>query len=177
MIAEKDVCEVYDESLTVTRRSWCCPGDYTRDSDRLRRATAPRRWRDVSAPAAFFFVTVSPPWSGMSQYAPQWLIQPDLLLNKLRTGSVRNTLNCLLQLMSFSLWQLRQMGRWTMFSFWPGQNISERSGDPLDGHFLATVSIGPLSCPVCDVGVLWPNGWMHLDETWHAGRPRPRPHC
>ena len=32
-------------------------------------------------------------------------------------------------------------------------------------------------CPVCDVGVLWPNGWMDHDETWHAGRPRPWPHC
>jgi len=24
-------------------------------------------------------------------------------------------------------------------------------------------------CPVCDVGVLWPNGWMHQDETWYRG--------
>ena len=32
-------------------------------------------------------------------------------------------------------------------------------------------------CPVCDVGVLWPNGWTDQDETWHAGRPRPWPHC
>jgi len=30
---------------------------------------------------------------------------------------------------------------------------------------------------VCDVVVLWPNSWMGQDETWHAGRPRPRPHC
>jgi len=30
---------------------------------------------------------------------------------------------------------------------------------------------------VCDVGVLWPNGWMDQDETWHAGRPWPWPHC
>jgi len=30
---------------------------------------------------------------------------------------------------------------------------------------------------VCDVGVLWPNGWMDQDQTWHAGRPRPWPHC
>ena len=30
---------------------------------------------------------------------------------------------------------------------------------------------------VCDVGVLWPNGWMDQDETWHGGRPRPRRHC
>ena len=26
-------------------------------------------------------------------------------------------------------------------------------------------------CPVCNVGVLWPNSWMDQDET------RPRPHC
>jgi len=32
-------------------------------------------------------------------------------------------------------------------------------------------------CPVCDVGALWPNGWMDQDETWHAGRPRSWPHC
>jgi len=31
-------------------------------------------------------------------------------------------------------------------------------------------------CPVCNVGVLWPNGWMDQDENWHAGRPRPWPH-
>jgi len=45
-------------------------------------------------------------------------------------------------------------------------------------------AIGPFSvlsvCPVlsaCDVGALWPNGWMDPDETWHAGRPWYRPHC
>jgi len=32
-------------------------------------------------------------------------------------------------------------------------------------------------CPVCNVGVLWQNGWMDQDETWRAGRPRPWPHC
>jgi len=30
---------------------------------------------------------------------------------------------------------------------------------------------------VCDVGVLWPNGWTDQDETSHAGRPRPWSHC
>jgi len=30
-----------------------------------------------------------------------------------------------------------------------------------------------LSCLACDVGVLWSNGWVDQDETWHAGRPRP----
>ena len=34
-----------------------------------------------------------------------------------------------------------------------------------------------LSCPVCNVGALWPNGWMDQDKTWHAGRPRPLTHC
>ena len=32
-------------------------------------------------------------------------------------------------------------------------------------------------CPVCDVSALWPNGWVDQDETWHACRPRPWPHC
>jgi len=31
---------------------------------------------------------------------------------------------------------------------------------------------------VCNVGVLWPNGWMHQDKTLLAGRPpRPWPRC
>jgi len=38
-----------------------------------------------------------------------------------------------------------------------------------------------LSClsvlSICNLGVLWPNGWMDQDETWYGGRPRPRPHC
>jgi len=29
-------------------------------------------------------------------------------------------------------------------------------------------------CTVCNVDVLWPNGWMDQDATWHGGRPRPR---
>ena len=31
--------------------------------------------------------------------------------------------------------------------------------------------------PVCNVGVLWPNGWMDQDETLCAGRSWPWPHC
>jgi len=34
-----------------------------------------------------------------------------------------------------------------------------------------------LSCPVPSVCNMWPNGWRDQDETWHAGRPRPWPHC
>jgi len=29
----------------------------------------------------------------------------------------------------------------------------------------------------CNIGVLWPNGWMDQDAIWYAGRPRPRQHC
>jgi len=51
--------------------------------------------------------------------------------------------------------------------------------------FCATVckTVRPMlsdHCPVlsvCNIGVLWPNGWTDQDETWHAGRPGPRPHC
>ena len=40
------------------------------------------------------------------------------------------------------------------------------------------VCLSCLSClSVCDVGVLWPIGWTDQDESWHAGRPRPWPHC
>ena len=36
-----------------------------------------------------------------------------------------------------------------------------------------------LSCPVlsvCNVGALWPIGWMDQDATWYGSRSRPRPH-
>ena len=42
------------------------------------------------------------------------------------------------------------------------------------GHCLSVCL--PVSL-VCDVGLLWPNGWTDEEETWHAGRPRPWPHC
>jgi len=34
-----------------------------------------------------------------------------------------------------------------------------------------------LACPVCNVGVLWPNCWTNQDETCQASRPLPWPHC
>jgi len=42
---------------------------------------------------------------------------------------------------------------------------------------LSVRCLSVLSCPVCDVRALWPNGSTDQDETWHAGRPRPWPHC
>jgi len=39
-------------------------------------------------------------------------------------------------------------------------------------------AIGPLSLlSVCNVGVLWPSGWMDQDSIWYGDRPRLRPHC
>jgi len=32
-------------------------------------------------------------------------------------------------------------------------------------------------CTVCNVGVLWPDGWMDQDETRHAGSHRLWPQC
>jgi len=32
-------------------------------------------------------------------------------------------------------------------------------------------------CPVCNVDVLWPKGWMYQDETRHGDRPRTRRDC
>ena len=42
------------------------------------------------------------------------------------------------------------------------------------GHRLLYLSCLSV-CFVCDVGVLWPNGWMDQHETWHACTPRPWP--
>ena len=32
-------------------------------------------------------------------------------------------------------------------------------------------------CPICNIDVLWPNGWMDQDATWYGGRPQPRIYC
>ena len=42
---------------------------------------------------------------------------------------------------------------------------------------LSACCLSVLSCPVCNVGILWPNGWTDQDEAWHAGRPWPWLHC
>ena len=35
----------------------------------------------------------------------------------------------------------------------------------------------PAYLSVCNVDVLWPNGWMDQDATWYRGKPQPRRHC
>jgi len=47
----------------------------------------------------------------------------------------------------------------------------------LSDRCLSVLSVCLSVCSVCDVGVLWPNGCMDQYQTWHAGRPRPWPHC
>jgi len=43
---------------------------------------------------------------------------------------------------------------------------------------MVSYALGPLSVwHVCNVHVLWPNSRTDEDETWHGGRPQPRPHC
>ena len=53
-------------------------------------------------------------------------------------------------------------------------------GPPFVKRFAQCYRSVVLSClvlSVCNVRALWPNGWTDQDETWHAGRPRPWPHC
>jgi len=43
---------------------------------------------------------------------------------------------------------------------------------------LSVLSVSLSVClSVCNVGVLWPNGWMDQVSTWRGGRPRLRRHC
>jgi len=49
------------------------------------------------------------------------------------------------------------------------------------GHIVLHGDPAPLpkghSPPIFRPYLLWPNGWMDQDATWHGGRPRPRRHC
>jgi len=59
------------------------------------------------------------------------------------------------------------------FSFWATVCKTDR---PMLSDCCLSVLSCPVClsvCPLCNVGVLWPNVWMGQDETW----PRPWPHC
>jgi len=46
--------------------------------------------------------------------------------------------------------------------------------------WLLQVTVCPMlrdRCPVCNVGVLWSDGWIDQDTSWYRGRPRPKWHC
>jgi len=70
-----------------------------------------------------------------------------------------------------------QFSKWFWYAHYAICSNNVLFGRPFVKLFaLCYWSLVCLSCPVCDVGVLWPNGWMDQDETWHAGRPRLCPH-
>jgi len=50
-------------------------------------------------------------------------------------------------------------------------------GRPFVKRFALCYRTVVLSVLFCDVGVLWPNGWIDQNKTWHGGRPQPLPHC
>ena len=58
-----------------------------------------------------------------------------------------------------------------MLSFWA--TICKTVRPMISDSCLSYLSV----CPVCNVDVQWPNGWMDQDETWHTGRPLSCPHC
>ena len=53
--------------------------------------------------------------------------------------------------------------------FGPGDFVLD--GDPVPSPEGAEPS------PIFGPHLLWPNGWMDQDGTWHGDGPRPRPHC
>jgi len=58
------------------------------------------------------------------------------------------------------------------YTFWA--TVCKTVRPMLSDRCLSSLSV---CLSVCNVGVLWPNGSTDQDETWHAGRPRPWPHC
>ena len=64
---------------------------------------------------------------------------------------------------------------------WKSVKLSLKNPDPCYSFWVTVCkTVCPMlsdRCPVClsvrslcDVGVLWPNGWTDQDETWHGGR-------
>jgi len=56
-------------------------------------------------------------------------------------------------------------------------NLNGTSNKKTVRPMLSDRCLSRLSCPVSNVGVLWPKGSMDQDAIWYGGRPRPRPHC
>jgi len=57
--------------------------------------------------------------------------------------------------------------------------VGLRPGDSaLDGDQASTSHKGSgAPSPIFGPCLLWPNGWMDQDGTWHGGRPWSSPHC
>ena len=54
------------------------------------------------------------------------------------------------------------------------QRVCAVFGRPFLQRF--SLCYGTVVMSVCNVGVLWPNGWVDQAATWYGGRSRPRPH-
>ena len=59
--------------------------------------------------------------------------------------------------------------------------VCQQHSSPVSGWTTVCKTVHPMLSDrflsVCNVGVLWPNGWMDQDATWYGARPRPRRHC
>ena len=62
------------------------------------------------------------------------------------------------------------------FLFLSGRTFVKRYALYMLSDRCLSVSVSVLDT-VCDVSVLWPNGWMDQDATCYGGRPRHRRHC
>ena len=59
-----------------------------------------------------------------------------------------------------------------------GMKVGLRAGDfVLDGGPAPSQKGGGARGPIFRPCLLWRNGWMDQDGTWHGGRPWSRPHC
>jgi len=70
--------------------------------------------------------------------------------------------------------------KWTDCSIWATvcKTIRLMLSDRCPVFLSVCLSCPVLSClSVCNVRVLWLNGWIDQYENRHGGRPRPRPHC
>jgi len=69
-----------------------------------------------------------------------------------------------------------QMAEWIKMPL--GMEVGLGPGDfVLDGNPASSSPKRGWSPPISGPCLLWPNGWMDQDGTWHGGGPRSRPHC
>jgi len=68
-----------------------------------------------------------------------------------------------------------QTAGWTKMSL--GTEVGLVPGDFVFDGNPAPQKKGQSPHPIFGPCLLWPNGWMDQDATWHGGKPRPRRRC
>jgi len=69
-----------------------------------------------------------------------------------------------------------QAAGWTKMPL--GKEVGLGPGDfVFDGDSATLEKMAHPPHPISGPCLLWPNGWMDEDATWHGSIPRPRPHC